>query len=164
MKDQKIFYFLVTIIFVYGILFFGFPNFFWISFNFFMKTFIKIIPIFIFIFVLMVIINKYIDNSFIVKHLRGNKIKSWFYIIIGGIISTGPMYVWYPILHDLKNKGISDGEIASFLYNRSIKPAYFPIIILYFGLEYAIVLTVVIILTSFIQAFVVEFLISLFNN
>ncbi|HFC11171.1 MAG TPA: hypothetical protein ENJ75_03255 [Candidatus Kaiserbacteria bacterium] len=164
MKINKSWYFLLAISLIYLALFCCNPAIFWSSFNFFIKTLIKIIPIFAFIFILMVLVNKYIDNDFIIKHLRGSKIKSWFYIIIGGIISTGPMYVWYPLLSDLRNKGISNGEVASFLYNRSIKPAFLPIIILYFGVTYTVVLSIVIILMSFVQALLVEFLMSFSLN
>ena len=141
---------------LYGVLFFIAPNIFSTSFGFFKKILIKVLPIFIFIFVLMVVVNRYINNNFIIKHIRGNKIVSWFYIIMGGILSTGPLYMWYPLLKDLRDKGISNGEIACFLYNRSIKPAYFPLIILYFGLKYVTILTFVMIVISIVQAIIID--------
>ncbi len=104
----------------------------------------------------MVIVNRYMSNAFIIKHIRGNKIKAWFYIIIGGILSTGPMYMWYPLLKDLREKGMNNGEVACFLYNRSIKPAYLPLIVIYFGLKYTIILTLLIIIFSLLQAFIIE--------
>ncbi len=155
-KNKKSWYVLAFSVSIYIVLFFINQNIFWTSYNFFTKTLIKIAPIFIFIFILMVLTNRYIDNYFIVKHLRGSLIKKWFYIIVGGILSTGPLYVWYPLLKNLKEKGLTDGEIASFLWNRSIKPAYLPIMISYFSLNYTILLTITIIITSFLQAFIVD--------
>ncbi len=156
MKKSKSWHFLILMVLLYAVLFFAWPQIFWHSFNFFIKILVKILPIFALVFVLMVIVNRYISNDFIIKHIRGNKIKSWLYIIIGGILSTGPMYMWYPLLKNLRDKGINNGEIACFLYNRSIKPAYLPLIILYFGLKYAAILTLLMILMSLVQAFVVE--------
>ena len=130
-KEKKItaWYFLISMVSAYVILFFAWPHIFWSSFNFFEKILIKILPIFVLVFALMVAVNRYMNNDFIIKHMRGNKIKSWLYIIIGGVLSTGPMYIWYPLLKDLRNNGINNGEIACFLYNRSIKPPFFPLII-----------------------------------
>ncbi len=156
MKKLNAWHFLILMVLIYAALFFFRPHIFFSSFNFFTKLFIKILPIFIFVFVLMVAVNRYMSNDFIIKHMRGNKIKSWFFVIIGGILSTGPMYIWYPLLKDLRNNGINNGEIACFLYNRSIKPAYLPLIILYFGLKYAAILTFVMIAVSLLQAFIME--------
>jgi len=156
MKKNNSWYFLLFMIFVYLILFFVNSDIFWSSFTFFKEVLIKVLPIFVFVFILMVIINKYVDNQFILKHIRGNKIKVWFYIIVGGIISTGPMYMWYPLLKDLKKAGINDGEIAAFLYSRSIKPMFLPIMVFYFGFKYVAVLSVVTVFMSFAQAFIIN--------
>ncbi len=163
MKKCTAWHFLGIMIFLYLLFFFLNTEIFWSSFDFFTKTLSQIFPIFLFIFVLMVIVNKYINRAFILKHIRGNKIKSWIFIILGGIISTGPPYLWYPLLKELKEKGVHDGEIAAFLYNRSIKPAFFPLMILYFGLQYTITLSFVVIFLSFFQAGIVNFFMS-FNS
>ncbi len=164
MKKLQAWYFLLGVILIYIILFFVFPTTFWTSFHFFQKILLKILPIFILIFVLMVIVNRYMSNAFIIKHVRGNKIKAWFYIIIGGILSTGPMYMWYPLLKDLREKGMNNGEVACFLYNRSIKPAYLPLIVIYFGLKYTIILTLLIITFSLLQAFIIEKIVPLYER
>ncbi len=156
MKRTNSWYFLLIMILLYAVVFFVSPSFFTSSFNFFTKTALKIIPVFIFVFLLMVLVNRYVDNSFILKRLRGNKIKSWFFIILSGILSTGPMYMWYPLLKDLKSRGVTNGEIACFLYNRAIKPALLPLIILYFGLKYTVILSLVMIFLSLVQAFIIE--------
>ncbi|NIA18352.1 MAG: hypothetical protein GWO79_00525 [Actinobacteria bacterium] len=156
MKKFTAWHLLIFMIMIYAVFFFVSPYIFWSSFNFFEKIIIKILPIFALVFALMVVVNRYMSNQFIIKHMRGNKIKSWFYIIIGGILSTGPIYMWYPLLKDLRDKGISNGEIACFLYNRSIKPAFLPLIILYFGLKYVAILTLVMIAMSIVQAVIIE--------
>ncbi len=155
MKKFSAWHFLGIMTLIYISLFFLNPGLFWTSFNFFLKILLEIAPIFIVIFVLMFVVNAYMKNDFILKHMRGNKVKSWFYIIIGGLFSTGPMYMWYPLLKELKEKGITNGEIACFLYNRAIKPSYFPLIIFYFGWLYSIILTVLMIIASLVQGFII---------
>ena len=75
-------------------------------------------------------------------------------------MSSGPIYMWYPLLSDLKKKGLNSGFIACFLYNRSIKIAILPMAILYFGWKYVLVLSVVMILMSVAQALLINKLID----
>jgi hypothetical protein len=59
--------------------------------------------------------------------------------------------MWYPLLADLKNKGLNDGLIACFLYNRAIKIPLLPLAIIYFSWQYILVLTIVMVLASVTQ-------------
>jgi uncharacterized membrane protein YraQ (UPF0718 family) len=87
----------------------------------------------------MVIANYFITPKFITKHFGEPGIKKWIFIIIGGILSTGPIFMWYPLLAELKEKGIGYGYLATFLYNRAIKIPLLPVVIFYFGLKYVVV-------------------------
>ena len=89
-----------------------------------------------------------------VKYL--GKKRKWLFAILGGIISTGPIYMWYAMLRELKEKGVGYGFIATFLYNRAIKPPLIPVIIYYFGLKFTIVLTGVMIIFSVLQGMIIE--------
>jgi hypothetical protein len=60
---------------------------------------------------------------------------------IGGIISMGPIYAWYPLLKDLRERGAANMLIAIFLGNRAVKPFLMPIMISYFGWVYILILT-----------------------
>ncbi len=119
-----------------------------------LNIFIKILPIFVFVFLLLTFTNYFITP----KKLAGwlNKKHGWLIAIITGIISTGPIYMWYPMLQDLQKQGVRNGLIATFLYNRAIKPAHLPLIILYFGLAFTIVLTIVMAILSVVQGWLVE--------
>ena len=118
---------------------------------------INVIPIFILVFVLMVVINYYITPKAVNKYLgRTSGVKRWLIAVIGGIISTGPIYMWYPMLKELKKKGVNYGFIATFLYNRAVKLPLIPMIILYFGLTFTVVLTIVMIIMSIIQGLFFE--------
>ncbi len=118
----------------------------------------QIVPIIFLVFVLMILVNLFVNSKQLLKYL-GKESKSvfgWSVAIITGIISTGPIYMWYPLLNDLQKKGVKDGFIATFLYNRAIKPALLPLIIFYFGLAFTIVLTIVMIIISVFQGLIVE--------
>jgi len=60
-----------------------------------------------------------------------------------GIISMGPVYAWYPLLKELREKGAAHSLTAIFINSRAIKPFLLPVMISYFGLGYAIVLTLI---------------------
>lgn len=116
----------------------------------------KIIPIFILVFVLMSLSNYFITPKLIMKHLKDKGMKKWFFVIVGGILSSGPIYMWYPLLADLKHKGLSYGLIACFLYNRAIKIPLLPLAIIYFSWQYILILCFVMVFVSVIQGLIIN--------
>jgi len=149
-------YFLFAVIIIYVIIACVNLTLFSSSLVFFYKLIIRIVPIFVLIFILMTITSLFITPQFITRHFREPGIKKWIFVIIGGILSTGPIYMWYPLLADLREKGVNNGFIAAFLYSRAIKIPLLPVIIFYFSLKYIIALTVVMIGFSVIQGITVN--------
>ena len=149
-------YFLFVVVLVYLFLFFFNCDIFLDSSKFFGHIIYKIIPIFILVFVLMSLSNYFITPKFVMRHLREKGFRKWFYVIVGGILSTGPIYMWYPLLADLRRKGLSYGLIACFLYNRAIKIPLLPLAILYFSWQYILVLCFVMVFVSVIQGVVLN--------
>ena len=149
-------YFLLAVLIGYALLFFYSSAQFYSTLSFFGSILLKIIPIIILVFVLMIFSNYFITPEFILKHIKEKGIRKWFYVIIGGILSSGPIYMWYPLLADLKHKGLNYGLIACFLYNRAIKIPLLPLAILYFGWKYVIVLSFVMIMMSIIQGILID--------
>ena len=149
-------YFLIGMLIVYLFLFLIKPNLFSTSMNFFYDIILKIIPVFILVFILMAITNYFITPRFVIKHLKEKGIKKWFFVIVGGILSTGPIYMWYPLLADLKNKGLDYGLIACFLYNRAIKIPLLPLAVIYFSWQYILVLSFVMIFASVVQGIIIN--------
>jgi uncharacterized membrane protein YraQ (UPF0718 family) len=131
-------------------------NLFRTSLIFFFNFSIKIIPIFIIIVGLMIITNYLVTPQAITRYFKARGVKKWVFVVVGGIASTGPIYMWYPLLADLRKKGLSYGFIATFLYSRAIKIWLLPVIIFYFSLKYVIILTVVMIIFSVIQGITVN--------
>jgi uncharacterized membrane protein YraQ (UPF0718 family) len=144
-------YFLLIIIFTYIVLSIFNRQIYLNSLVFFNNIIFKIIPIFILVFVLMTMSNYFITPKFIIKHLREKGLKKWFFVIIGGILSSGPIYMWYPLLADLKDKGLSYGLIACFLYNRAVKIPLLPLIMIYFNWQYVLALTITTVVASIVQ-------------
>jgi len=125
--------------------------------NNFSKILLKIIPILFIVFVLMFFINYFVTPKFVKKYLiNSKKHMKWIYSIIFGIISTGPIYMWYPLLADLKEKGVTSGMIATFLYARAIKPALIPLMVIYFGWIYTILFTLLIMIFSLMQGLLIN--------
>ena len=150
-------YFLVIVIIIYLITSFFKFDVILPSLYFSYKILINVIPIFILVFIIMIVINYFITPGSVNKYLvKSSGLKRWVIAIIGGIISTGPIYMWYPMLKELKKKGVNYGFIATFLYNRAIKLPLIPMIIFYFGLLFTVVLTIVMIIMSVIQGLIFE--------
>lgn len=118
---------------------------------------LKLIPTLLLVWFIMGLFNMFIGPKKLAKHLGKEKpIKAWIISSIAGIISSGPIYLWYPLLAEAKEKGASNSSIAIFLYNRAVKPALLPLMIVYFGITYTIVLTIVMILVGGLQGLMIE--------
>ncbi|MCK4918724.1 MAG: permease [Candidatus Pacebacteria bacterium] len=127
----------------------------------FLLMFIKIIPILVFVFILMTIINFYFTPEKIKKHLGENSgIKGWIYTMFSGIIISGHPYVFFPLLKDLKEHGMKDSLLAVFLYSKNIKIPFLPVMVYYFGLSFTIVLTIYTAIFSVLNGIIVEWLIK----
>ena len=160
-KSNVGWYFLGTVLLIYVITFILKREIFLKAIYYVASIFSKVIPIFLLVFVLLVIINRFIKPQSLAKHLgEESGIKGWIIAIIAGIISTGPIYLWYPLLNELQKHGVRNGIIATFLYNRAVKPALIPLMIYYFGLKFTIVLTFFVILASLVQGMIIEKLVG----
>jgi len=151
-----VWYFLIIVLLTYAVLYFVNPSAFIKSSQFFLNILVKILPMLILVFILMVLMNFLVTPKVITKHFKERKFRAWFFAIISGIISTGPIYMWYPLLKNAKEKGISQGLIACFLYNRAIKLPFLPMLILYFGIKYVLILLVVMVIMSVVQGITIN--------
>jgi len=120
------------------------------------KVCLTILPSLALVFVVMLSLNLFIKPAQIV-HLLGSgaNIKGILLSVAAGIISMGPIYVWYPLLKELREKGAGNMPIAVFLYNRSVKPFLLPVMVAYFGWVYVGILTVVTVLASVVNGYLV---------
>ncbi|MGB9440783.1 MAG: hypothetical protein WCB15_22755 [Desulfobacterales bacterium] len=94
------------------------------------------------VFTLMVFMNLFLKPTHIVRFLgKGSSSRGIIFSAAAGIISMGPIYAWYPLLKELREKGAANSLIAIFLGNRAVKPFLLPIMISYFGWVYVLLLT-----------------------
>jgi len=108
------------------------------------------------VFILMLVLNLFLKPAQIVKFFgREAGIKGVILSAAAGIISAGPIYAWYPLLKDLREKGAANTFLAIFLGNRAVKPFLLPIMISYFGWIYVLILTVFTVLGSIVVGYFV---------
>ncbi len=106
----------------------------------------------------MLAINYLVKPAQIVRFLGRNAgFRGMFIATLAGIISVGPIYAWYPLLKDLREKGAGNFPIALFLCNRAVKPFLLPLIIACFGWKYVVILTILTVLASFATAYLLSF-------
>jgi len=140
----KLILFPVLMLLIYVVLFAVMPEKAIAAFKSSGKIFLNIIIPLGFVFILLVAFNLFLNPAHIVK-LFGKKsgIKGIMLSAAAGIISMGPVYAWYPLLRELREKGAANSLMAIFINSRAIKPFLLPVMISYFGLRYVIVLTLV---------------------
>ncbi|MFW6125964.1 MAG: permease [Chloroflexota bacterium] len=95
------------------------------------------------VLVVMVFLNLFLKPAQVARFL-GAESGVWGVLmsVAAGIISTGPIYAWYPLLKELREKGAGNTVVAIFLGNRAVKPFLLPVMVSYFGWVYVVVLTV----------------------
>ncbi len=102
------------------------------------------------VFMMIMALNLFVKPSQINRFFGRNAgVKGYILSATSGIISTGPIYAWYPLLQDLRARGAADSLIAVFLFNRAVKPFLLPVMIGYFGWKYVVILTILMVLGSF---------------
>ncbi len=149
---------------VLSIILAGYAVMYFVNNSLFQKSGIKFIALTFQIapFLLIVFIVMFLNFWFIkpeaIKKYFGEKsgLTGYVFSILFGIISVGSVYMWYPLLNDLRKSGMSNKLIAVFIYNRAIKLHLLPVMILYFGLKYTLALTVLVILYSLVIGYSVE--------
>ena len=151
------FYFLVAVIFLYFLLFFSDPEGAYNSLKVSGDILIRIIPVLFLVILFMALINYFLHPKTVAKYAgEGSGIKGWFLAISAGIISHGPIYVWYPLLKELRDRGMRSGLIAAFLYSRAIKIPLLPLLVYYFGALFVVVLLPYIVIASLIEGEIIE--------
>jgi uncharacterized membrane protein YraQ (UPF0718 family) len=158
---SQMFLFPIAVLLVYAIIFFVSPDKAGQAIKSSGNVFLSMLIPLCLVFLIMLLINLFLKPAAVAKFLgKGSGIKGIGLSAVAGIISTGPIYAWYPLLKDLRNKGAGESSIAIFLYNRAVKPFLLPVMIGYFGWIYVVILTVLMVLASVAVGFFVSSLSS----
>jgi len=118
---------------------------------------VHVAPVLVVIFLFMAATTYYVNPKSVARYVgKGSGIKGWLLAIFTGILSHGPIYIWYPLLKDLRDQGMRKGLIAVFLYNRAIKLPVLPLMVYYFGWMFVVVLLLYMILASIIEGAIID--------
>ena len=121
------------------------------------EVFLQIVPVLVLIIIFMVLLNYFVNPKTVSKYVgRGSGIKGWLLAISTGMLSHGPIYIWYPILKELREQGMRSGLVAAFLYNRAIKLPHLPLMVFYFGTMFVLVLLLYMVIASIIIGKLIE--------
>lgn len=111
------------------------------AFNFFAKVMRKVLPVLVIVFLLLLAADLLFEPKWIKRNLgRESGIKGWLVAAVGGVLAAGPIYTWYALLRELREKGMRASLAAVFLYSRAVKLPLLPLMIHYFGTAYTLVL------------------------
>lgn len=150
-------FFLISVFIVYGVVGMIDTEIVWNAFPALGRLILRVLPILLLVFGIMFLTNLFFEAKGIVRFLgKGSGLRGWAFAISGGIISSGPIYMWYPLLGDLKQRGMKDSLIATFLYNRAIKIPLLPMMIFYFGWPFTVILSIYVTLFSVVNGILVE--------
>ena len=118
---------------------------------------LKLLPIFVMIILITTTVNYFLKPKAIMKHFgKDSGIKGWIFATLGGVISHGPMYAWYPLINDLRQNGLKDGLLITFMFTRTIKVPFIPVMIDYFGILFTLILFVNILVFGILQGVLME--------
>jgi uncharacterized membrane protein YraQ (UPF0718 family) len=149
--------FLIVVVVLYAVIALVSPGLIGRSLQGFLRILGRIAPALAIVYTVLFLMNLFVDTNLVMKLLgRRGGVVGWFVVIAAGILSAGPIYLWYPLLSDLREKGMRHALVATFLYNRAVKIPLLPVMIHYFGVKLVVVLTVLMVLLSVVDGMVVE--------
>ena len=121
----------------------------------------RLIPIFILVITITALINYFLKPKKIMKYFgKDSGKRGELLALLGGVISHGPMYAWYPMLNDMRKNGLKFGLIAIFMYARAVKIPLLPFMIGLFGLPFTIIVNIYILIFAMIQGKIIDILIN----
>ncbi len=124
----------------------------------FRRMVVELAPIFllVFLFLWMTELFTGVTGRLAAMTGHGSGLRGWIVAIGAGVLSHGPIYPWYPLLKNMREQGMRPALAAAFLYARSIKLPWLPLMAFYFGTTYMVVLTLLILLFSVFHGWLVE--------
>jgi hypothetical protein len=125
----------------------------------------RLFPVLGIVVAVLLLSNLALRGEWVRAHLGARSgARAWFLAGAGGILAAGPIYPWYALLGELREKGMRTGLISVFLYTRAIKLPLVPLLIHYFGLAYSLTLCGYLILFSFPAGLMLERLVGNSNS
>jgi uncharacterized membrane protein YraQ (UPF0718 family) len=121
----------------------------------------QVVPALALVWLLLFLADLLLDKKRVRQHLgRESGLRGWFGALFAGVFAVGPIYGWYALLAELRQKGMRDALIATFLYSRALKLPLLPLMVHYFGLAYTVVLSLGILLFALLNGLLLERLLA----
>jgi len=126
-----------------------------------LHLFATLLPILAVVLFLMGLFDSVFDAKAIARLLgRESGLKGWGIALLGGVLSHGPGYVWYPMIQEMRRHGARDSLIVAFFYSRAIKLPWLPLMVIYLGTGFTVFLTLYVLLASWLQGLIAELLLK----
>jgi uncharacterized membrane protein YraQ (UPF0718 family) len=118
----------------------------------FAKALQNVWPVLVIVFFLLLAADMLLKPAWIKRNLgREGGIQGWLIAAGAGVLASGPIYTWYALLKDLREKGMRASLAAVFLYSRAIKLPLLPLMMHYFGSVYTAVFCLYLLGFSFVS-------------
>ncbi|MDH3359436.1 MAG: hypothetical protein OEL55_01070 [Desulfobulbaceae bacterium] len=152
--------FLLVVLSAYVLIWFQRPDMVLAALHGFGGMLLRIIPILIVVFIFLFVINSFGPER--IKKLLGKESgwKGWLIAAGAGIFISGPPYLLYPMLGELRKQGVRDAFLGVILYNRNVKIPFVPVMVYYFGATYTLILSSYILLFAFLNGKILELLLA----
>lgn len=119
----------------------------------------SLLPIFGLVIFITTLLNYYLKPKQIVKHIgKESGVKGVFYALASGVLSHGPLYMWYGVLSDMRKAGAKESLLIVFFYARAVKLPLLVFMIDIFGVAFTIILTLYTLLASVLQGYLYNYL------
>jgi uncharacterized membrane protein YraQ (UPF0718 family) len=150
-------FFMLGVMALYGVLFFLNEQLARDALDLAGKLLSRLAPVLVLVFVLILLSNLLIRPTWVRTHVgQHSGWRGWAVALLGGMMSVGPVYPWYALLGELKDKGMRPALVAVFLYSRAIKLPLLPLMLHYFGLAYTIILIAYLLIFSLLNGVAME--------
>ncbi len=150
-------YFLALIAFIYLILMVITPEKGSQSLEASKEVLITIAPFIILVLALMVAIDYFLPPEKFIKNFGADSgVKGFIIAVFLGMIIEGETILLYPMLRTLMKEDVRPGIIATFLYAKAIHVPALPIMVLYFGVEYTLIVAATMIVASLVIGILIE--------
>jgi uncharacterized membrane protein YraQ (UPF0718 family) len=107
----------------------------------------QVLPVLGVVFLLLLAADFALSPHWVRRNLgQHSGLRGWLMAALGGVLATGPVYPWYALLGDLRDKGMRTSLVAVFLYSRAVKLPLIPLLVHYFGIRYALLLCALLLL------------------
>ena len=116
-----------------------------------------LVPALLLVFIFIFVSNLLIRPDWVRRQLgQDSGFRGWLVAVISGLLSVGPVYPWYALLGELREKGMRTALIAVFLYSRGVKLPLMPMLTHYFGLSFTLLLAAYLTLFSLASGLIMQ--------